>query len=136
MAQRAHQFLSDRGDLSAYLAVAMLLPLLLLIGFGGAQIVHAVGLRSAIYAASYDALRTVEDGGGVTPSLTSSLSASLTRLSGTAVSVRGTASGQPWGQAVCLQVNAPSKIWLLAGGLSIQLGGSFCGTSDLPPLGP
>ena len=137
MAHRPNQFLSQCGDLSAYLAVAMLLPLLLLLGYGGAVTVHAIGLRSAVSAASFEALRVVEDQGGVTPSLASSLSSTLNRLTGsTAVTVGGTAPGQPWGKAVCLQVNAPSQLWLPTATLSLQFGGSFCGTSDLPPVGP
>ncbi len=137
MAHRPHQLLTERGDLSAYLAVAMLLPLLLLVVYGGAETVRAMGLRSAVDAASFEALRVVEQQGGVTPSLASSLASTLDRLTGsTAVTVGGTASGQPWGTSVCLQVNAPSQLWLPTGDLSMQFGGSFCGTSDLPPAGP
>ena len=137
MAHRPHQFLTEQGDLSAYLAVAMLLPVLLLIGYGGAETVRAIGLRSAVEAASFEALRVVEQQGGVTPSLASSLASTLGQLTGSSgVSVRGTTAGQPWGTAVCLQVDAPAQLWLPTGDLFLQFGGSFCGTSDLPPAGP
>ncbi len=135
MAERPHQRLGERGDLSAYLAVGMLLPLLLFIGYGGAETVRALGLRSAIASVSFDALQTVEDQGGVSSSLASSLASTLGNLSGTPVTVSGTAAGQTWGAPVCLQVDAPAEIWLPGGSLSVQLGGSFCGKSDLPPLG-
>lgn len=137
MAYDPHHFLKEHGDLSAYLAVGMLLPVLLLVGFGGAETVRAVGLRSAVSSIAFEALRTVEDQGGVSPALASSLDAQLRSLTGAAgVSVAGTAPAQPWGSTVCLRVFAPSQLWLPTGSLSVQLGGTFCGTSDLPPTGP
>ena len=139
MAGRADHELApsaERGDLSAYLSVGMLLPLLMLLAFGGAETVHLLGLRAAVSAVSYAALRSAESAGGVSPALGQQLADEVdTWTGGTAAAVTGTPPGQSWGNQVCLDVDAPLSLQLPALSSDVNLGGNFCGVSDLPPSG-
>ncbi len=137
MARRAHQQLrGERGDLSAFLAVGMLMPLLLLLAIGGAETVHLIGLRSLIVAESFASLRSEEMAGGVTPAISQSLATAVNAAIGTdAATVSGTAPAQPWGSEVCLDVDAPATVSWPGSTIAINLGGTFCGASDLPPSG-
>lgn len=128
--------MSERGDLSAYLAAGLLLPLLLLIAGGGATTLGLLSDRQEVIASSYGALRQIEVQGGLTPTLTLSIQSDLRqeipRLAG--VHVYGTPAGTPWGQPVCIYVQADEWISLpLRPPIDVQLGGRFCGVSDLPP---
>lgn len=137
MARGAYQQLIDaRGDLSAFLAVAMLLPLLLLLAFGGAETVHLLGIRSLVVGQAYASLRSAEMAGGVTPAISQSLRTDIDDWTGSqGASVSGTASPQPWGQPVCLMVDAPAEVTWPGLNIAVNLGGTFCGASDLPPSG-
>ncbi len=137
MARCPHQQLrSERGDLSAYLAVAMLLPLVFLLAFGGAETVHLVGVRSLVVGQAYAGLRSAEMAGGVTPAISQSLETSIDNFTGSSgASVSGTAPAQPWGAQVCLVVDAPATVSWPGSEIVVNLGGTFCGASDLPPSG-
>lgn len=132
----AARWLSERGDLSSYLAAGMLLPLLLLISGGGAATLGLLSDRQAVVAISYAALRQADAQGGLTPSLAQSLKAQLQRDLPRllAVQVSGTPAATPWGEPLCLQVQALESWELpLQSPVHVQLGGEFCGVSDLPP---
>ena len=137
MPRRTHQQLKDaRGDLSAFLSVAMLMPLLLLLAFGGAETVHLIGLRSLLVGQAYASLRSVEMAGGVTPTISNDLATDIDAWVGTSnATVSGTPPPQPWGTQVCLTADAPVSVNWPGTSLVINLGGTFCGTSDLPPNG-
>jgi len=137
MAQRPDQQLSgERGDLSAFLAVGMLLPLLLLLAVAGAETAHLIGLRSLIVGQAYASLRNAEMAGGVTPAISQPLQADVIAWTGsTAASVSGTPAPQPWGAQVCLAIAAPVSVTWPGTSMSLNLGGTFCGASDLPPSG-
>jgi len=111
----------------------MLLPLLLLLAIGGAETVHLMGLRSLVVGQAYASLRGVEMAGGVTPSISQSLAAALQQVDVGSATASGTAPGQPWGSPVCLTVTAPVRVAWPGYATEINLGGTFCGASDLPP---
>ncbi len=114
----------------------MLLPLLLLLAFGGAETVHLMGLRSLVVGQAYSSLRSAEMAGGVTPAISQSLEATLDGWAGTrGVSVQGTAPDQPWGSQVCLVIDAPVPVRWPGSTIVVNLGGTFCGASNLPPSG-
>jgi hypothetical protein len=115
----------------------MLLPLLLLLAFGGAETAHLVGLRSLIAGQAYTGLRSAEMAGGVTSAISQSLASSIDQEIGmTTATVGGTAPAQPWGDEVCLDVDAPAPIAWPGFSIVVNLGGTFCGASDLPPSSP
>lgn len=136
MGRHAAGRLNERGDLSAYLAAAMLLPLLLLIAGGGAATQGLLSDRETVLAISYEGLRAAEVSGGLTQSgsaaLRSQLQLDIPRLS--QVSISGTPPGTSWGDPVCITVLATEPLSLLfLRSFSVQMGGKFCGVSDLPP---
>ena len=137
MARRAHQQLTDaRGDLSAFLAVAMLMPLLLLLAFGGAETAHLIGLRSLLVGQAYASLRSAEMAGGVTSTIANDLATEIDAWAGTSnATVVGTPPPQPWGAQVCLTAEAPVSVNWPGTALVVNLGGTFCGSSDRPPNG-
>ena len=137
MACRSHQQLTgERGDLSAFVAAAMLLPLLLLLAVGGAETVHLMGLRSLVVGQAYSGLRSAEMAGGVTPAISQSLETTIDGWTGTRnTSVQGTAPNQPWGSQICLVIDAPVSVRWPGSTIVVNLGGTFCGASDLPPSG-
>jgi hypothetical protein len=137
VARSAYQQLTDaRGDLSAFLAVAMLLPLLLVLAFGGAETVHLLGIRALVVGQAYSSLRSAEMAGGVTSAISQSLRTDIDSWTGSGdAGVSGTTPPQPWGQQICLTVDAPAEVSWPGLGITVNLGGTFCGASDLPPSG-
>lgn len=136
MERDAARRLNERGDLSAYLAAGMLLPLLLLIAGGGAQTLALLSDRQSVMSIGYGGLREAEMTGGVTPALQSSLAATLhldvPRLQ--AVTISGTTAGTAWGGSVCLNLSGSEVVSMpFLSQYAVPMGGQFCGVSDLPP---
>ena len=114
----------------------MLLPLLLLLAVGGGETVHLIGLRSVVVGQAYSSLRSAEMAGGVTPAISQSLATDIDAWTGLrSASVHGTAPLQPWGTQICLVADAPVPVSWPGTSIVINLGGTFCGASDLPPSG-
>jgi hypothetical protein len=130
---------SERGDLSAYLAAGLLLPVLLLVMFGGLAAITVGRWTVETQGALAQGLLAAEAVGGVTAAVTDVVEQNLgtdPTLATARVSVTGSQPTVPWGQPVTVAVRvvvpATFPLSLLSPGyLTVQ--GQMTGTSNAPP---
>lgn len=125
----------ERGDLSAYLAAGVLLPLFLLLALGGTFLAHLANADSALTNARTLGTDLMASSGGITPGIQQTLLQHLAAsgIPSGQVQIAGTAAPQPWGSSLTLSIacSLPGPAWL--GIPVVRLGGTSYTTSNLPP---
>lgn len=133
--------MNDEGDLSAYLAAGLLLPMVLLLTFGGLGLISLMHAKATLLEAAQQGLIGTEMAGGVTSSVRSLVhkDASADALLADGMSkITGSTPLTPWGQSVWIRVQYSLPLsgspWTWMGisdpyTLSITL----IGNSNLPP---
>jgi hypothetical protein len=130
---------SERADLSAYLAAGLLLPVLLLVVFGGLAAITVGRWTFETQEALAQGLMAAEAVGGVTAAVTDVVEENLSTdptLATAVVSVTGSQPTVPWGQPVTVTVRVvvPARFplsLLTPGTVTVQ--GQMTGTSNAPP---
>lgn len=130
------------GDVSTYIAAAVVLPLLLLLASAGLSLSGLLNAAGEVSTAQSAGIMAAEIQGGVTPAVASLVTSQLGAMGvpGT-VSVTGTPGPVTWGGSIELDVVDATTLegfpWNLMGlaGTTVRLGGPMYATSNLDSQG-
>lgn len=136
-----HAALGEAGDISAFLAAALLLPLLFLLVWGGIGVITLMHAKDSLLEATQQGLLATELSGGVTPAVRSLVSQDTSTdplLALAAPTISGSMGPVPWGGpvqltvAINLPLAGPPWAWLgVPDPLDMSL--TLYGLSNAPP---